>query len=1641
VPFYIAKQLKHSITKLTSLFLLWLTFFVAPTFFAQAMTLTSPLKFTNISTEQGLSQSYVFSIAQDKQGYIWLATEDGLNRFDGRNFVHYRHNINNIHSVADNFIRKVLVDNKGILWVGTNNGLSRYNRDLDNFDNYLTEAKNTNSLRDNVVWEIYQDKHGKILISTANGLQQYQASQNNFKRINLTSNNKAITEIRTIFQDKDDNYWLGTFDQHIYLANSKLSYALNLNDTNKWNLNIPAKSLFDIKDIDNQYWLATEQGVYVVNKNYRLIKHINKKNNKNLLSNEVRAITALDDTHIWLGTRNGLNTLNIVNNNIKSYQSGTQPKSISGNWILTIFKDNADNMWLGNLATGVDKYNPVTSLFAHKLYRDKSHNIIIDAIAQTADNKIWFSSEKLGVNYLPVNSSVLHQYKIPMGHKIAVLKTHQNNLWLSTYNNELYQLNPLTGALVKQPLWQKNANINNNFDFIVVNNTLWFIDNNGQLSAYHAQMQSFSRFIPKQLTQNNVANIQVAKKIEYKNNKQINKDNSLEKPNKAKPSHNKLQALNKDAQNNLWLTSADNKIYYFDTKNKKFNQYKVTNTTDYNINQTMNIVIDKHWLWLSSYSQGILLINRDTGETSLFNEEKGLINNNINALLLDQQHNAWVSAANGISLIKPIKKTVTNFSQDYGLNNNELLRDSALASRQGDIYFGGLNGFFQFNPKKVLTNNQYVPMPVLTTLSIANKAIQVKNYDQNKNESQNLQIEKTNDFYFEDASNKGTSNEETSNEKASNEGISNKENQKTAQPFTIAKQLNQLTQLTLAYQQSPFSIEFISPNAALPQQIQYRYKLVGLDKQWISANNKNLSATYTNLSAGKYHFIVQAFDRYNPNFIQSKQLIIKIIPPWWLSTTMLLVYALLTLLAIAYVLLQIHNRRQYHLKIRKSEEQLKLSLWGSGNEMWDWDINKQTIFRSNIWENLEFPFDGIRHLSSAQEQLLKQFKQEQKQESGYSSNVIQASENSSYYQKLEQLKKTSNIHPDDFYRVYQGIEKYQQNCQHNEDLHFEINYRVKDKLGQWVWVLDRGKMVEFDSQQQPIRMTGTIKDISQLKNAEERLKLFAQCIESISDAVVIYNRQFKVVDINHAYQQITGNTKAQVLNTSLNFPLYSHNFNKSVIKQLLNTGCWQGEIENKRANNERYYIDLTLDIIRDQNNNISHFVSVFSDISERKKNEAELRKLANSDTLTGLPNRASFQMNQTRLVSEKIPHALLMFDLDNFKKINDSLGHELGDILLCRVAERIATSVRKHDSIYRLGGDEFGLIIENTNDIHTITSIAKNVLVQIATPIKIKRHELVLHASIGVVLYPEDGASPQELLKNADTAMYHAKGNGGNQYQFFNDSMNKKVVQRLKVEHLIRYGLKNDYFSVYYQPKIEISTGRIAGMEALVRFEHPSKGLVSPVTFIPVSEETGQIIDIGETVLRKSCFATKDWVDAGLFDGRIAVNLSAVQFTQPNLVEMIANILIESKLPAKYLELEITEGTVMDSPQQAIKIMQQIREMGIHLSLDDFGTGYSSLAYLKKFPLNTLKIDKAFVDDIEHSEQGRNMVATIVTIAHNLGLQVVAEGVEQTLQLEFLSSLNCEQLQGYLYSKPLPEQDFYNYLRSHQITHKSTRFN
>ncbi len=681
--------------------------------------------------------------------------------------------------------------------------------------------------------------------------------------------------------------------------------------------------------------------------------------------------------------------------------------------------------------------------------------------------------------------------------------------------------------------------------------------------------------------------------------------------------------------------------------------------------------------------------------------------------------------------------------------------------------------------------------------------------------------------------------------------------------------------------------------------------------------------------------------------------------------------------------LSILKMRRYQRRLEQSEERLRLSLWGSGDELWDWNIADGTLFRSSSWQN---PVD---------------LKPETNQ---FPPN-------------------RDNIHPFDLERVTDQL--YQHLA--GETPYFEATYRLRANDGTWIWVLDRGKVVSLDADGVATRMTGTLKNIHLLKHTEERLELFARCLENISDAVVICDTNFIVLEVNQSFSEITGKDREQVIRKPFDLAMYPSRFLQEIGKTLQEQGSWQGEIQDQRQNNEIYQAELSFDIVRDEHGQITQYVAVFSDISERKRREAELSRLANSDTLTGLPNRAVFSAELSRLVDREERHALLVFDLDNFKKINDSLGHQLGDNLLIKLAERLTKLTKPKERLYRLGGDEFAILLENTNDIHLITSLAKELLKQINQPFFIHQHELAVTSSIGIVLYPEDGKDPEALLRNADTAMYHAKNDGANRYLFFNDSMNKLAVKRLQLENLIRHGLKENYFTVYYQPKMDILSGQLVGMEALVRFITPKRGIISPASFIPVSEETGQIVEIGEVVLRKACLDVKRWIDQGLFHGRVAVNLSVKQFMLPYLCEQIDDVLQQTELPSYHLELEITEGTVMQSPKMAIDTMKKLRARGIHLAMDDFGTGYSSLAYLKQFPLNTLKIDKAFIDDM-NTARGRNMVDTIVTIAHNLSLTVVAEGVEYADQLQQLKQLRCEIIQGYYYSKPLSAADFTQFL-------------
>jgi len=471
-------------------------------------------------------------------------------------------------------------------------------------------------------------------------------------------------------------------------------------------------------------------------------------------------------------------------------------------------------------------------------------------------------------------------------------------------------------------------------------------------------------------------------------------------------------------------------------------------------------------------------------------------------------------------------------------------------------------------------------------------------------------------------------------------------------------------------------------------------------------------------------------------------------------------------------------------------------------------------------------------------------------------------------------------------------------------------------------------------------------------------------------------------------------------------------------------GQWQGEIWNRRKDGDIYPEWLNISVIKGDDGIVLHYAGIFSDLSSQEQFRTDLHNLAYYDALTGLPNRELFMDRlENALVKARRDDtaiALMFIDLDRFKNINDTLGHSVGDELLKAVSRKLTGCVRKVDTVARLGGDEFTITLASIAHPEDAAKVAETILHSFKEPLDIGGRELFISPSIGISTYPADGKDSEALIKNADTAMYRVKEEGRNSFQFYRSEMSKKFFERLALENELRKALESNQLKLAYQPQVSMATGSIVGMEALARWQHVELGWVSPDVFIPIAEETGLIGALGEWALRAACIQAKAWVDAGHTGLRMAVNLSTIQIQQADIPDIVAKCLQETGLEPRNLELELTESEIMEHAEATVETLIALKKMGVHLAIDDFGTGYSSLSYLKRFAIDKLKIDKSFIDDISTDPNDAEIVAAVIVMAHNLKLEVVAEGVETEDQLSFLRWQECDEIQGYLFSKPVP---------------------
>jgi diguanylate cyclase (GGDEF)-like protein/PAS domain S-box-containing protein len=567
----------------------------------------------------------------------------------------------------------------------------------------------------------------------------------------------------------------------------------------------------------------------------------------------------------------------------------------------------------------------------------------------------------------------------------------------------------------------------------------------------------------------------------------------------------------------------------------------------------------------------------------------------------------------------------------------------------------------------------------------------------------------------------------------------------------------------------------------------------------------------------------------------------------------------------------------------------------------------------------------------------------------------------------------------------------------------------------------------------------TYTDITELELAEQALRMSATVFESSTEGIVITDAATRILKVNRTFCAITGYAADEALGQTpalLQSGRQDAAFYQAMWQSITEHGHWSGEIWNRRKSGEVFIERLSISQVHDAIGAVTNYIGIFSDISHAKAAQSQIERLSYFDALTNLPNRALLQdrLQHALLNAERKNRrvALLTIDIDRLGHINDTLGHHVGDQVIVVVAERLVASVRTVDTVSRHLGDEFAVILEDLDDSQTAAHMAERMLAALGEVFRLEEHEISVSACIGISIFPDDGKTPLMLLKNADVALHHAKGSGS--FQFFREEMNAASMERMLIESSLRLALRRNEFRVFYQAQLDFASGQIIGMEALVRWAHPEMGLVAPMRFIPVAEETGQIVDIGLWVLRAACQETRRWHDLGYDHLRVAVNVSAKQFNQDDFAAQVKRILQDTGLAPERLELELTESLIMQRPERVIGTMEELRALGVKFSIDDFGTGYSSLSQLKRFPIDKLKIDQSFTRDIGTDANSTAITRAIIALGTSMHLQVVAEGVETDEQQRFLIDNGCHSMQGYLFSRPIPADDFLCLLVTHSAS-------
>ncbi|UXI69170.1 EAL domain-containing protein [Tahibacter amnicola] len=1472
--------------------------------------------FDSLGSEQGLQQNTIGAIHQDRAGFIWIATQGGLHRYDGYGFRVFEHSAGNVDSLPENFVTAITEDEHATIWVGTNaSGLARVDPVSGKAATLPAANATAATARANSISALWYEAGRGLWVGSRDGIDLVDPKTG--RRHNVFRFDLDGLPLRPVRR------FVPAAGGILYAPTSQGLLRIQRDTGAVERLRAPEldRVLTATVSRNGVLYAGTLNGLFRVNSDGSKAERLWPKAEPA----NVWDIAEDRDGKLWLAIRGA---------GLANYDPGTSqsewlhhqrdlPGSLPEEFITTLMVDRSGLLWIGGEARGVATTRPGGVVFSWLLDleppKDRVNKNVVSALWTDSTEFIWIGTEGDGLKRYDRQRDRFEDWNEPLAKALgfktapsefrihAIVGSGTGRLWLGS-SHGLLELDPKTRQGSVAPIS--------------------VLAGAGLVASGESEVRSLIRGTDGDLW----LGTRTHGLIRYKPGSPTPQTWQHDDANPASLPHNMVLALRQDRQGRLWVGTLDG-LALLDTTTGTLRllpqDESVEGSLAGNLVRTIHESADGT-IWVGTHSglNRLLKLDDHGARFSRVLTRDGLASSTIYGILEDRHGALWLSTNRGISRYDTRNRQIRNFSLKDGLQAYEFNGGAAFAAPDGELLFGGINGTNVVRPD-ALTQRRFVAPVVLTALSI------------------------------------GT--------------------ERSTLPAVPDNQVWRVPQSARLVR-----FEFAALDFAAPERNRFAWKLEGFDENWIDGSARH-DVTYTNLDPGRYEFRVRASNSEGIWNEAGASLSFVIVPPWWASRWMQALYAVSAAFVIAIIWRERRTKRREELRhqneLREREDRLRLALWGSGDEFWDFDMRQGRLYR----------FGADELLGKTAEE------------------TVSADD-----------WRNFAVHPDDLSRVDRTLADHISGVSD----HFESEHRIANANGEWVWVLSRGKIVERDSEGQPMRICGTARDITATRLADRERRIAAEVIRNMTEAVTVTDLDYHFTSVNLAFTRMTGYREEEVAGRNaaiLNSPQHAPEVYEQMRETLSQTGHWRGELWQRRKDGEEFLSWLELAEVRDAHGTRTHFVGVLSDITDRKRAEQELRYLANYDTLTGLPNRT--------LLGERLGHAImrarrhgrrvavLFLDLDRFKHVNDSMGHAAGDRMLKAAGSRLRSHVRDTDTVARLGGDEFTVVLEDVRDGVEAEHVAAKLLEAFAHPLELDAgQEVVISPSIGISLYPDHGQVPTDLLKYADTAMYQAKEAGRNTYKVYTSDMDAAARRRATIIGALRKGLERGEFRLVFQPKMALADSRIVGVEALIRWRSEDLGEVSPALFIPLAEEAGLIIDIGDFVLDRACATLAAWRDHGIRDVVMAVNVSVLQLLRGELTRRLCDILAEHDIVPNQIELELTESTIMENAEQSVRTLNELKSVGVSLAIDDFGTGYSSLAYLKRLPIDTLKIDKEFVGDITSDPDDEAITATIITMAHSLGLNVIAEGVETSEQLDYLREQGCDEIQGNLLSLPLPAE-------------------